>query len=106
MEYMGEKIITREKAFEVLSDLLDSGILDGEIEKSLQEIMFCIEQEQLGYHCWGGDDDIYNLHVAYRVDLITDELKAELQAIHDKYSFTPAPYEAEQFKEIESEDED
>lgn len=95
---MTEKFITRSEAVSVLSALIDSGILSDEIEDALQDIMFCIEQEQLGYHCWGGENELVELFTSHRADLWTDELKEKVQAIHNKYSFTPAPYEAEELK--------
>ena len=93
---MAERFIARSEAVSVLSALIDSDILSEEIEDALQDIMFCIEQEQLGYHCWGGENELVELFSSY--SLWTDELNERVQAIHDKYSFTPAPYEAEELK--------
>lgn len=86
-------MITREESTKVLYDLINSGILDSEIAKKLNDICNCIEEENCGRHIWGADDDFIKLHIAYRSDLITDELESELNAIADKYTFSPAPYE-------------
>lgn len=90
--------ITREEASAVLQTLIDSDILDEDLESALEEIKLCIEEECAGYHCWGASDEFDELSVAYREDMWTDELKAKLRSIHDKHSFTPAPYEVDYFK--------
>ncbi len=89
-------MITREKAADVLYELINAGVLDRELTSSLEDIARGISEEQYGRHVWGSEeDDWVKLHVAYRSDLMTDELVNELQAIDQKYSFIPAPYEAE-----------
>ena len=97
---VSEMTITREEAIKILTELEESGILNEELENGVADILLCIDAERDGYHFWGADDDEWiKLYTAYREDLLTPELKAELQAINDKYSFVPAPYEAEAFEE-------
>lgn len=93
-------IITRNEASELLRELASNGSLKEEISDKLKDIAACIEEEQVGKHFWGGDEEEYaQIHTAYREDLWTDDLIAECQAIDEKYSFTPAPHEAEEIAE-------
>lgn len=87
--------ITRDEAIEVLQTMVNSDILDEDLENDLEEIITCIQSEDEGYHIWGADEEVGKLFTSYRTDLVTPELEEELNAISDKYSFTPAPYEAE-----------
>ena len=89
-------MINRETAVAFLCGLSGSPLLSDDVCDSLNEIANCIDAEQHGLHIWNADDDHGKLFVAYREDLLTDELKAELQKIADKYSFTPSPFEKEQ----------
>ena len=78
---------TREEAVEKLFSLINSGILSGEMEEALEDIVKCIEaEEEQGIFIWGAkENDWAELYVAYREDLWTDELKQKMQQIHDKY---------------------
>lgn len=96
-------MITREEAIDALIQLENSDILDDSIIEQVSEIRMCLEHERQGYHGWGADDDFDKLFVAYREDLWTDELKAECAEISKKYSFTPAPFEAEELKAFQNE---
>lgn len=87
--------ITRDEAIDVLQTLVNSDILEEDLEEDIEEIITCIQSEDEGYHIWGADEEAEKLFTSYRTDLITPELEEELNAISDKYSFTPAPYEAE-----------
>lgn len=91
--------ITRTEAIRVLRRLEECGILNEELENGVADILRCIDAERDGLHIWGAEDEWVKLYIAYREDLWTPELKAELQAINDKYSFVPAPYEAEKLEE-------
>lgn len=94
--------ITRDEAIAVLHQLTDSGILSEQMENDLADIRHCISCENDGYHVWGSDGDEIELYIGRNVDLITDEVKAKCQAIHDKYSFTPCPAEKEDFKNFKN----
>lgn len=99
-----DRYITRNEAIDVLYCLINSGILDDELEAEIEEIACCIEKENEGYHLWGADAEVGELFVARRQDQWTDELVSHLREIHDKYSFTPAPFERAEFEERLSED--
>jgi len=88
-------IITREKAVKRLYGVINSGIIDRELEEDLQEIANCISEEMYCLHTWGADaEEVGKLFTSYREDLITEELKKELADIDDKYSFEPSVFEA------------
>lgn len=81
---------TRKEAIETLYELINSGILSEDISSKLEDIAKCIEVEDsennLGISLWGVlEDDWVELVIAYREDLWTDELKAKIQAIYEKY---------------------
>ena len=77
--------ITREQAQGTLYDLINSGILDKEIEEKLQDVVNCIDAENEGLFLWGADDDADELFICRRDDLYSDELAKRLGAIFDKY---------------------
>lgn len=90
-------MITREDAKIVLYEVMNSGIISDELEGDLQEIVNCIEYEQLGLHMWGADDgDVGTLAMAMRTDIpeYQEHVKKQ-QAIADRHRFTPAEYEKE-----------
>lgn len=89
-------MVNRETAVDFLHRLSGNGIFDGGICDSLDEIALCIEAEMSGLHIWNAGDDCVKLFTAYREDLVTNEKKAEIQSIADKYSFTPSPFEKAQ----------
>ena len=99
-----ETYITRNEAVDTLYMLVNSDILDDDLRDKIEEIANCIEKENLGYSLWGAEEDATELFVARREDLWTDELKERLAEIHNKYSFTPAPFERADFEERLSED--
>jgi len=99
------KIITRDEACVALRAVIDSDILNDDLENALEDIFNCIKSEEDGYHCWGGDIDFFELYIAHRSDLYIDELKEKLRAVHEKYSFVPAPYEKEEFENCDEDDE-
>lgn len=86
--------VTREEAKSTLIELIDSGVLDLDIEDKLTQIYSIIDAEQVGYHVWGADNDVSILFVARRSDLITEEYIKEVEEVKKKYSFVPAPYES------------
>lgn len=92
--------ITREEAIETIYALVDSGILQEDIEGRLMDIANAIENEKFGLHMWGADNGEYDvLTTAVRADLMTEEYKANGQRIWDKYSFVPSPFEEEEINE-------
>ncbi len=94
-------MVNRETAVELLHRLAGEGLLDEGLCDSLDEIANCIDAERVGFHLWNADDDSGELFIARRQDLWTAEKIEEVKKIADKYRFTPAPYEAEEFKEDE-----
>lgn len=90
-------MITREEATDVLYKIQGSDILSEELEDQIGQIIECIEEEKIGRHIWGAEDDEFaKLHIAYREDLWTDELIKECKEIEKKITFEPAPYEKEE----------
>ena len=87
--------IARKQAISVLNEIIESGILKEYLEDALVDIVEIIKSEEHGLHLWGASDDAADFFVAYRTDLFTDELKAHLMELFNKYSFVPAPYEIE-----------
>lgn len=84
-------MITRYDAIEVLTEVIDSGILNESIEGRLEDIRSCIEAELLGRHEWGVDrGKLASLYTAVRSDLITDEMINEVDRIHKKITFIPS----------------
>ena len=73
-------MITRQKAVRALYAVINCGIIDEDLEMSLQDIANCIEDETyLGIHAWGMSDEEYmKLHTAHRVDC---------REIYGKYKF-------------------
>lgn len=102
---MENKIITREKAIELITYLEDAGIFSDDVESGLADVRMCIEAEMRGYHFWGGDIDTGELYIARREDQWTEEVVDRTRKIAEKYSFSPAPHEKEELanymKEIE-----
>lgn len=93
-------VITREEAVEVLTQLINSGILTYDIEEKLVDISNLIDLERVGYHLWGADEQEYTkLNTAFSNDVVTPALEEELETIDDKYSFIPSHFE---HKEIEA----
>ncbi|MCR5835973.1 MAG: hypothetical protein K6G88_05680 [Lachnospiraceae bacterium] len=91
---------TREKAVEILYEIINSGILDEELEVKIQDIASCIAAEDdNGIFIWGAEEndwidlyvskmDPYNSSVPYN----TDELKKEYdkwiehcKSVYEKY---------------------
>lgn len=93
-------VITREEAVEVLTQLINSGVLTYDIEEKLVDISNLIDLERVGYHFWGADEEEFaKLHIALNNEVIMPKLEEELERIDDKYSFIPSHFE---HKEIEA----
>lgn len=82
-------MITREVAIETLYDLINSGILDLELEDKLSDIAKCIQAEDgendLGLFLWGADGNYIDLYVAKREDLIDDAWDRHCNELYEKY---------------------
>ena len=98
--------ITREKAVDVLYNIINSGVIDNRLIEDLAEIAMCIGHESDGLHLWGAEDDVSKIFTAYRVDLITEEMQKEHEEIYANHAFVPAPYEAEYFNDEEEDEEE
>lgn len=70
--------IKREEAVVTLYDLINSSVLAEDICNDLTEIAGCIANEELGLDTWGADDEVTDLFVARREDLITEEWEDHL----------------------------
>ena len=46
-------MITREQAIYAIYEIINSGIIDMELENRLQDIANCIDAENYGVHLWG-----------------------------------------------------
>ena len=91
-------MITREKAQERIYDVINSGIIDEDLETDLQEIAHCIEFEQFCLHMWGADDmDVGTLVTSMRTDIpeYAEHVKKQ-QAIAAKHRFTPSEFEKDE----------
>ena len=88
-------MIDRQKAVEVLYDLMNSDMLGGELEDELQDIANCIEAEENNLHLWDADD----LDVAVMMvnpdtnDPDYERLVAKCDRIYKKYCFEPSRFE-------------
>jgi len=96
---MESKIITRERAIELIANLEAAGIFSDDVESDFADIRLCIEAEKRGYHFWGGDIDTGELYIPRREDLWTEEAIERTRGIAEKYTFAPAPYEEEELSE-------
>ena len=100
-------MITREEAKRLMYDIMNSGIISDEIEEKLQDVANCLEFEQYGLHMWGAsDNDIETLTTSMRTD--SPDYPAHIkkqQEIADYHRFTPSPFECDQEKGEEQEDE-
>ena len=99
-------MITKEKAVEVLNDLIDSDIFKEETEDALHDISICIDKLEEGLDLFGAEDDYVELFAAKAdpyhssAPYNTDELKREydawldkVQAIAEKYRIKTEPIE-------------
>ena len=82
-------MITRDKAIEVLYRVINSGILNQDVEVALQDIANCIEMEEThGVHAWGADDEnVSLLVVARREDCWTDEIIQKTEDAYNRLKF-------------------
>ena len=92
---------TLEEAVETLYEIINSGILDKELESKLESVAKCIEEmdseEHLALWLWGAEDtDWVDLFVAKREDLITDEWKSHLNEVYEKYRIKEPVLELEE----------
>ncbi len=91
--------LSRQESIDILRSLTSTGMLAEELESELEEIANLISYELEGEHFWGQpyeSDD--KLRIAYRQDLITDELYDEMTKQHEAARFTPAPNEIQELR--------
>jgi hypothetical protein len=92
--------LSRQEACTVLHELASSGVLSEELEENLDEIANLISYELDGEHFWGQSyESSDKLRVAYRDDLLTDELIKEVSEQHENARFIPAKNEINDLKE-------
>lgn len=77
--------ITRDEAIVTLHDLMNSGILDADLCDELNDIASCIAHKDIGLNTWGADDDVIDLFVAKRSDLITPAWRKHIEELYEKY---------------------
>ena len=89
-------MITRKKAINTLYNLINSNILSKEIENDLQDIITCIEYEQMNLHLWNADDtDVETIITSKRTDLPEFQYFIKKQKeIIQKYRYTPSKTES------------
>lgn len=95
--------ITRDKAIEAIYRVVNSGILEDELEEDLVDVANNIQLEKVGIHAWGADDELSQMFVAHRSDLITDEIVERDMKLQEEYSFIPCPHERSEFEYIDDE---
>ena len=88
-------MITRERAISVIYQLINSGVLNEELEDQLQDIANCIEEEKLGIHAWGMYyEDYITLKTAIRTDLPdSDPFIQKQKRIIAEHRFSPSKFE-------------
>ena len=98
--------LTRKESIEVLYDVINSGILDQDLEDDLIEIASLIEFELRGEHSWGQPyESRSELDVAYRADLITSEIIREADRQHKEAMYIPCTLEMKELIEYYKEQE-
>ena len=78
-------MITREAAIVTLYDLINSGILAEDLCDELTDIANCIAHEEIGLDTWGADDDVIDLFIAKRAELVTPAWKKHVAELYEKY---------------------
>lgn len=86
-------MINRETAIDVLHRISESGFIEDGYADSLNEIAFCIEAENEGYHIWGAAEDCRELFNVYSSYEITPDKELEIETILKKYTFIKSPFE-------------
>lgn len=84
-------MITRADAIEAIYEIINSGIIEDELENDLEDIAKCIKAEaEWSIHAWGMPDEEYILLcTAHRTDLPDyEEFIKKQVAIVNKYSFS------------------
>lgn len=78
--------ITRAEAIDVINAVVDNDIIREEITDALEEIrMILRHEEEDNLSLWGAEDDVTDLFVAKRSDLITDEWNEHCRTLYEKY---------------------
>lgn len=92
-----DRYLYREEAIGALYGLINSGILEKELENTLEELTIILESELDGIHLWGrkySDCDL--IHTAMRSDLITDDVKKKIENQYHSVKFTPCNAEQDE----------
>ena len=78
--------ITRQEAVEALLEVVNSGILEDELETKLSETAIILQHEDEDkLSLWGAEDDATDLFIAKRQDLITPEWEKHCNDLYEKY---------------------
>lgn len=77
--------LTREEAVEKIYAVINSGIIKDELEEDLANIANSIENEEKGLFTWGAEDEVVDLFIAKRSDLITPEWEKHCADLYEKY---------------------
>lgn len=78
--------IKRDEAANILNEIADGGILRKELQDALEEIAGIIRHEdEDNLSLWGAEDDVTDLFVARREDLITPEWQQHCDDLYEKY---------------------
>lgn len=77
--------ITREDAAHTIYEIINSGIIDRELKDDLTSIVNCIEAEKDNLFVWGADDEVTDLFISKRADLITPEWEKHCDELYETY---------------------
>jgi hypothetical protein len=81
-----ERMITRDEAIALLYSIAPQ--IDKRYLLKLGELIYCIQAEQLNYHCWGGDPtETAWLFLSPESHRITNIDREELKRIYMKYRY-------------------
>ena len=78
-------MITREQAIYAIYEIINSGIIDMELEARLQDIANCIDAENYGVHLWGTgrEVDSYERYIFGPSDFEEAEIMQNIKGLDD-----------------------
>lgn len=87
MQKEKKKMMSRSDAVAVLDEIAESGVLREDLQDAVEEIeMILRHEDEDDLSFWDADDEeIHDLFVAKRVDLITDAWKKHCKELSEKY---------------------
>ena len=78
-------MITREQAIYAIYEIINSGIIDMELENKLQAIASCIDAENYGVHLWGEEREVdsYEHYIFGPSDFEEAEIMQNIKELDD-----------------------